>query len=121
MISKNMLAASTRPIVLVILKQGENYGYQIIQQVRELSGGALEWSEPMLYPVLKRMEKDGLIKAKWRQVYNNRFRRYYRLTELGRAALEREKAQWMTVHAIFSRLVEAAADSRYGQEVKEHV
>jgi PadR family transcriptional regulator PadR len=112
MISKNMLAASTRPIILVILQRGENYGYQIIQQVRELSGGELEWSEPMLYPVLKRMEKDGLIKAKWRKVDNNRFRRYYRLTELGRAELEREKTEWMTVHAIFSRLIEAAAGTR---------
>ena len=111
MISKNMAAASTKPIVLAILKAGENYGYQIIQQVRELSGGNLEWSEPMLYPVLKRMEKDGLIKAKWRMVDNKRFRRYFRLTDLGRAELEKEKAQWLAVHAIFSRLLEAASET----------
>jgi len=112
MISKNMLAASTRPIILVILMRGENYGYQIIQDVREISGGKLDWSEPMLYPVLKRMEKDGLIKAKWRMIENKRFRRYYRLTDLGRAELESEKAQWMTVHDVFCRLLESAAASR---------
>jgi|APLow6443716910_1056828.scaffolds.fasta_scaffold170482_2 DNA-binding PadR family transcriptional regulator len=111
MISKNMLAASTRPIILVILMRGENYGYQIIQHVREISGGALDWSEPMLYPVLKRMEKDGLIKATWRMVENKRFRRYYRLTDLGRAELENEKVQWMTVHGIFCRLLDSAAGS----------
>ena len=112
MISKNMAAASTKPIVLAILKAGENYGYQIIQQVRELSGGNLEWSEPMLYPVLKRMEKDGLIKAKWRMVDNKRFRRYYRLTDHGRAELEIEKAQWLAVHTIFNQLLEAASETR---------
>jgi PadR family transcriptional regulator PadR len=112
MISKNLLAASTKPIILVILKLGENYGYQIIQQVRKISGGDLEWSEPMLYPVLKRMEKDGLIKAKWKMIENKRFRRYYRLTELGLAELEDEKAQWLTVHSVFSRLLEATAGLR---------
>ena len=112
LISKNLLAASTKPIILVILKQGENYGYQIIQQVREISRGDIAWSEPMLYPVLKRMEKDGLIKAQWRLIEKKRFRRYYRLTELGRAELEKEKAQWMTVHSVFSRLLEAAAGGR---------
>jgi PadR family transcriptional regulator, regulatory protein PadR len=112
MISKNLLAASTKPIILVILKMGENYGYQIIQQVREISGGDLDWSEPMLYPVLKRMEQEGLIKAKWKMIENKRFRRYYRLTEAGRAELEKEKAQWMTVHAAFTRLLEATAGLR---------
>ena len=112
MISKNLTAASTRPIVLAILRQGENYGYQIIRCVREISSGELDWSEPMLYPVLKRMEKDGLIKAKWKMVENKRFRRYYRLSELGYAELEKEKTQWLTIHAAFSRLLEAKVGSR---------
>ena len=106
MISKNLTAASTKPIVLAILRNGENYGYQIIQQVREVSGGSLEWSEPMLYPVLKRMEREGLIKSKWRVIDNKRFRRYFRLTELGRAELEKERAQWSVVQTAFFRLLE---------------
>jgi DNA-binding PadR family transcriptional regulator len=112
MISKTLIAASTKPMVLAILRRGENYGYQIIQNVREISGGELEWSEPMIYPVLKRMERDGLIKSKWRTLDNNRFRRYYRLTELGLAELEKEKAQWFTVHGVLIRLLEAAAAGR---------
>ncbi|MBM3311906.1 MAG: PadR family transcriptional regulator, partial [Candidatus Aminicenantes bacterium] len=54
MISKAMTGASTKPIILAILKRGENYGYEIIRQVKEVSGGEIEWSEPMLYPFLKR-------------------------------------------------------------------
>jgi PadR family transcriptional regulator PadR len=55
MVSKNLMAASTKPLILTILARGEMYGYQIIQNVIQLSGGTLEWSEGMLYPVLHRM------------------------------------------------------------------
>jgi hypothetical protein len=59
MISKALTGASTKPIVLAILRRGESYGYEIIQQVRDITGGELDWSEPMLYPFLKRLERDG--------------------------------------------------------------
>ncbi|MBN1940240.1 MAG: helix-turn-helix transcriptional regulator [Candidatus Aminicenantes bacterium] len=99
MISKALTGASTKPIVLAILKRGESYGYEIIQQVREITGGALEWSEPMLYPFLKRLERDGLIKSQWRLSEIGPLRKYYRLTELGLGELEAEKNQWLTVHS----------------------
>ena len=59
MISKALVAASTKPMILSILLERENYGYQIIQKVKTVSGGRLEWSDGMLYPVLHRLEKDG--------------------------------------------------------------
>ncbi len=55
-IAKDLIAASATPMLLAILQKGPSYGYAIIQQVRELSGGELEWSEGMLYPVLHRLE-----------------------------------------------------------------
>ena len=112
MIAKALTAASTKPIILAILKRGENYGYQIIQSVREISGGELEWSEPMLYPVLKRMEKEGLLRSQWKQTDNKRFRRYYRLTAEGREELEREKNQWFKVHNTFNKMLALAQDRR---------
>jgi PadR family transcriptional regulator PadR len=108
MISRALTAASTKPMILAILRQGENYGYQIIQSVREVSGGDLEWSEPMLYPVLKRMEQEGLVRSQWKSGKSGRFRRYYRLTEDGRLELEKEKAQWFKVHDAFLKTLEAA-------------
>ncbi|MEN6311851.1 MAG: helix-turn-helix transcriptional regulator [Acidobacteriota bacterium] len=104
--NKPLVAAATKPLILAILKRGENYGYQIIQEVRDISAEDISWSEPMLYPFLQRMEKDGLIKSKWKVVDNKRFRRYYRLTDLGLAELEEERAQWFRVQAVFSRLLE---------------
>ena len=105
MISKTLVAASTKPLVLAILKNGENYGYEIIQRVREISGGRLEWSEPMLYPFLQRLERDGLVKSTWKITEKKRFRKYYRLTEKGLREQEREKAQWFMVDEIFRRLL----------------
>lgn len=98
MISKALTGASTKPIVLAILKRGESYGYEIIQRVKEITGGELDWSEPMLYPFLARLERDGLVKSSWRLSDKGPLRKYYRLTEHGRAELEVEKNQWLKVH-----------------------
>jgi PadR family transcriptional regulator PadR len=104
MISKALIAASTKPLLLSILTDGESYGYQIIKKMRALSGGHLAWSFGMLYPVLHRLEKDGFIASKWRSSGEGRLRKYYRLTEPGVLELERDKAQWLTVHSVFTRL-----------------
>lgn len=98
MVSKELIAASTKPLVLSVLSQGESYGYAIIQQIRERSGGELEWSEGMLYPVLHRLEKDKLILAVWKVGENGRKRKYYRLSAAGTRAIEQERQQWFAVH-----------------------
>jgi len=108
MLSKTLVAASTKPLVLTVLKNGENYGYQIIQSVRRISGGRLEWSEPMLYPLLQRMEKEGLVKSKWKITGNKRLRKYYRLTEKGRQEQEQEAAAWSMINEIFGRVLDPA-------------
>ncbi len=104
MVSKTLVAASTKPIILSILMSGEGYGYQIIQQVKEISGGTLAWSDNMLYPVLRRMEKAGLLVSRWKISKAGRLRRYYRITEQGRAELDLERRQWMSVHKALSKL-----------------
>ena len=104
MVSKNLVAASSKPIILSILISGESYGYQIIQRVREISGGTLEWSDNMLYPVLRRLEKSGLLRSQWRMSEQGRLRRYYQITEMGRKEVESERHQWMSVHNVLSKL-----------------
>jgi PadR family transcriptional regulator PadR len=104
MISKALVAASTKPMILSILLRGENYGYQIIQKVKDLSGGKLEWSDGMLYPVLHRLEKDGCIRSQWKISDEGRLRKYYKLTDKGREELEKERKQWLSVHEALSQL-----------------
>ena len=60
MIRKELVAASAEPLILSLLAKGESYGYAIIQEVKARSGGKLQWTDGMLYPVLHRMESRGL-------------------------------------------------------------
>jgi PadR family transcriptional regulator, regulatory protein PadR len=104
MLAKDMVAASAKPLLLSILAEGENYGYEIIQRVRELSGGQIEWSDGMLYPVLHRLERDGLITSEWKEADSGRERKYYTLTSKGGKTLKAERQQWLTVHNTLGKL-----------------
>ncbi len=104
MISKTLMAASTRPMILAILSKGENYGYNIIQRVKAISGGNLEWTDGMLYPVLQRMEMDDLITSQWKLSQGNRPRRYYTITERGRRELASELVSWRNIWQALTRL-----------------
>jgi len=97
MISRTLMAASTRPIILAILSRGEDYGYSLIQKVKGFSGGNIDWTEGMIYPLLQRMEVDALISSKWKMSADERPRRYFRITERGRAELASELAGWGSV------------------------
>lgn len=96
-IGKDLVAASATPLVLAILAEGASYGYAILKRVSELSGGELEWTDGMLYPVLHRLERDGLVKASWGESESGRRRKYYQLTKAGAAELEAQKKQWQIV------------------------
>ena len=104
MLTKELVAASTVPLVLSVLTEGENYGYALIQRVRELSSGKIEWTEGMLYPVLHWMEKEDLIESEWRESETGRKRKYYRLRKEGRKALKEEQQRWLTVHETLAKL-----------------
>jgi PadR family transcriptional regulator, regulatory protein PadR len=98
-INKDLVAASSTPIVLAILAEGDSYGYAILQRVRELSGGRMEWTDGMLYPVLHRLERLGHVETRWEVAESGRRRKYYRVTPRGRARLAEERRQWETVDA----------------------
>jgi PadR family transcriptional regulator PadR len=104
MLAKDMVAASAKPLLLSILAGGESYGYEIIQKVRALSGGQIEWSDGMLYPVLHRLERDGLIDSEWKEADTGRQRKYYFINSDGRKALKTERQQWLTVHNTLGKL-----------------
>ena len=104
MLAKDMVAASAKPLLLSILSEGESYGYEIIQKVRDLSHGEIEWSDGMLYPVLHRLERDGLIESEWKEAENGRERKYYSISPAGHAMLNAERQQWLTVHNTLARL-----------------
>ncbi|WP_129783154.1 PadR family transcriptional regulator [Promicromonospora panici] len=96
-IDKDLVAASATPLVLGILADGESYGYAILKRVNELSGGRMQWTDGMLYPLLHRLERLGYVQATWGTSEAGRRRKHYAITQDGREALADRQQQWSVV------------------------
>lgn len=107
-IDKDLVAASATPLVLGILAGGELHGYAIIKRVNEISGGNMEWSDGMLYPLLHRLERLDLLRATWTTSESGRRRKHYFITEAGRAALAERQGQWEVVADALRQIWNAA-------------
>lgn len=104
MLSRELVAASSEPLILSLLSAGESYGYAIIQEMSRRSGDRLQWTEGTIYPVLHRLEQKGLIKANWRAAEDGRKRKYYILLPKGRKLLEKRVEEWSMVNAVLTGL-----------------
>jgi DNA-binding PadR family transcriptional regulator len=104
MIRKELVGASAEPLILSLLAKGESYGYAIIQEVKARSGGQLNWTDGMLYPVLHRMERRGLIKSRCSEGETGRKRKYYSLNKDGKTAMAKHHEEWSLVHGVVSGL-----------------
>lgn len=102
-VGKDLVAASASPLILAILSAGSSYGYGSLKRVAELSGGELQWTDGMLYPVLHRLERNGYVQAIWGQSEFGRQRKYDRLTDRGAEELEDQRRQWQVVDAALRR------------------
>ena|ERR1035437_2738273 len=107
MLRKELVAASTEPMILGLLSKGESYGYAIVQEILKRSQNQIEWTDGMLYPVLHRMERKGWINSRWAESDIGRKRKYYSISKDGKIALERHHADWTLVHEVFSGLRKA--------------
>lgn len=96
-VTKDLVAASATPLVLGILAESDSYGYAILRQINALSGGELDWTEGLLYPLLHRLERLGHVESNWQSVAGERRRKYYRITSSGLAELAEQRRQWDTV------------------------
>ena len=103
-LQKELVGASSVPLVLSILTEGDSYGYAIIQRVKELSGGKIEWTDGMLYPVLHWLEDQDLVESRWEDSETGRKRKYYALKSEGRKALRQQKQQWALVNSVLNQL-----------------
>jgi len=102
--SKELIGASSIPIILSILSKKESYGYEIIQDVKDISNGIIEWGEGTLYPVLHKLEKKGLIQSSWKVADSGRKRKYYSISKAGNKELLTEKENWTTINQIILKL-----------------
>lgn len=103
-ISKELIGASAMPIILSVLKNGNSYGYEIVQQVKEMTNGEITWKEASIYPVLKKLEANGMIKSFWKMNEGERPRKYYTLLDDGLKQLAKNIYEWNLIQSIFSKL-----------------
>jgi PadR family transcriptional regulator, regulatory protein PadR len=108
-IGKDLVAASATPLVLAIVAEADTYGYAILKRVGELSGGRLQWTDGMLYPVLHRLERQGHIEGRWGASESGRRRKYYRITEQGLAEMTEQRKRWQAVDAALRNIWQAAS------------
>jgi len=114
-IDKDLVAASSTPLVLAILSEGENYGYAILKRVRDVSDGEMEWTDGMLYPLLHRLNRLGYVTQEWRVSPEGRRRRYYAITVEGQKALAEHKRQWTAVARVLGDVFGQDDRARFDQ------
>jgi len=102
--NKELVGASTAVLILGVLRRGSNYGYEIVRQINEHADGAFTWQEGTVYPVLHKLERDGLVRSRWEEAETGRKRKYYALTAAGRESLEEGTRQWQVFHQMIVKL-----------------
>jgi PadR family transcriptional regulator PadR len=104
-IERELKRGSLELIVLHLLAPGEAYGYEIASKLTAETNGALEVSDGTLYPVLYRLERAGFVDVRWETAQRGVPRKYYRLTDEGRAELAALTHEWTTFAKAMTRLL----------------
>ena len=104
-LSADILRGYTDTILLKCLAEGDSYGYQMVRQIAQKSGGALQLKEPTLYTAFRRLTQDGLIDSYWGDEQSGARRRYYRLTEKGLERLLSDQQAWIETRQALDRLL----------------
>lgn len=92
--SKELLKGTADTLVLSAFAEGEKYGYQVVKELQQRSEGFFRLKEGTLYPILHRLERQGLLSARWETMANGSERRYYELTPKGQSVLGDKLQEW---------------------------
>ena len=111
-IERELQRGSLELIVLHLLGPGEAYGYEIVSKLAAETTGALEVPDGTLYPVLYRLERAGFVSVRWETPQRGVPRKYYRLTEAGRAELAALTHEWTTFARAMAKLLRTGRDAR---------
>ncbi|MDW3179925.1 MAG: helix-turn-helix transcriptional regulator [Acidimicrobiia bacterium] len=103
-VPKDLMAASATPLVLSLLHREDSYGYELIRNIRTLSNGELEWQEGMLYPLLHRLEQNGMIESYEGTADNGRKRKYYRLLPKGLKDLAEQRRSFERISGLLDQV-----------------
>jgi len=111
----DLLRGHTETIVLAILGRGDSYGFEIFKTIRNATGGTYEIKEATLYASYRRLMRDGLVEAFWGDETQGGRRKYYRITDAGRAFYQRNVQAWVATRGIIDSLLDLGAAPATGR------
>lgn len=93
-------------LVLKLLESEPRYGYQIIQELKDKSGDVFSLKDGTLYPILYRLEDDGLVVSRWSEAVGKQIpRKYYEITQVGRSELKSIEQTWQSIVSGISQVL----------------
>lgn len=104
-IAADLIRGHTDAIILAQLMSADSYGYQINKAVKQTTGGQYEFKEATLYSAFKRLEEEALIRSYWGNEGSGARRRYYAITDNGKARYEQMIAEWKRVSSMIETLI----------------
>ena len=108
----DLIRGNIDAIVLCTLSDGDSYGYEILKEIAETSGGEYEMKEPSLYTSLKRLEGQGFVESYWGNETQGARRKYYHITDGGRGELTEATARWVRARTIIDRLLRQSGGTK---------
>jgi len=102
----DLLRGHTDTIVLGVLRRTDRYGFEVYKAIHDATGGQHEIKEATLYASFRRLARDGLVEAYWGDESQGGRRRYYRITDAGRAVYRRNVADWRATQQIINTLLD---------------
>ena len=105
-ITSDLLRGHTDTIVLGVLRREDRYGFEIYKTIRDATGGEHEIKEATLYATYRRLEKDGLVESYWGDETQGGRRKYYRITDAGRAVYKSNVAAWVATRRVIDSLLD---------------
>ena len=104
-ISADLLRGHTETIILSHLLHRDSYGYEINKSIFDKSAGRYELKEATLYGAFRRLEEAGCIQSYWGNEQTGARRRYYRITDQGRAAHAQAQTEWHETRQLLDLLL----------------
>lgn len=104
-IAADLIRGNTDTIILAHLIRGDSYGYQINNNIRHATENQYELKEATLYTAFRRLEEAGYISSYWGDEISGARRRYYTITELGKATYRQQVDDWQRAYSILSKLI----------------
>lgn len=102
---QSLSRSCNQALILATLSSGPHHGYQLVLELEEKSSGAFRFQHGTLYPILHKLESDGLITGSWLDEPSRRRRKSYQLTDAGRRHLQGQIAAWKTFADTFFHVV----------------